>query len=108
MTGDSSDETDLPNMLSLTDKLVLRFCKSFVNNSLANIKLSKNQLSTMVQLAGDLARLFQPLLKTGLSLMIVIRLPLAESIFISLGLTVAALSLDAGIHKNILDQGCQH
>ena len=105
MIGDSSDDTNLPNILSLTDKLVLRFCKSFANNSLANIKLSKNQLATMMQLAGDLARLFQPLLKTCLSLMIVTGFPLAEGILISLGLIVAALSVDTGIHKKYLGSG---
>ena len=105
MIGDSSDDTNLPNILSLTDKLVLRFCKSFANNSLANIKLSKNQLATMMQLAGDLARLFQLLLKTGLSLMIVTGFPLAEGVLISLGLIVAALSVDARIYKKYLGSG---
>ena len=105
MIGDSSDDTNLPNILSLTEKLVLRFCKSFANNSLANIKLSKNQLATMMQLAGDLARLFQLLLKTGLSLMIVTGFPLAEGVLISLGLIVAALSVDARIHEKYLGSG---
>ena len=40
---------DFPHELLLTDTLVLRLSKSFANGSLANIKLSKTQLFTIVQ-----------------------------------------------------------
>ena len=47
---------------------VANICKAFVNNSSINIKLSKNQLSKMIQSGGFLGRLLDPLLKTGLPL----------------------------------------
>ena len=51
MTSDSNDESDLPHKLSLlTNSKVLRLCKTFGNNSLANIKWSKTQLSKIVKL----------------------------------------------------------
>ena len=43
--------------------------KISANNSSANIKLSKSQLSKIVQSRGFLGRLLQSLLKTGLPLM---------------------------------------
>ena len=52
MTGDSNDETNFPHKLLLTDRQVSRLRKPFANNSAANIKLSKTQLSEMVQLGG--------------------------------------------------------
>ena len=54
---------------------------------------------------GFLARLFGPLLKTGLPLMKNLIKPLAKSVLILLGLTAAASAADAGIHKKILGSG---
>ena len=48
--GDFNDETNFPHKLLLNDRQVSRFRKAFPNNSPANIKLSKTQLSNMVQL----------------------------------------------------------
>ena len=45
MIGDSNNDTNLPHKLLLTDRKVLKHHKAFANNSLANIKLSKTQLS---------------------------------------------------------------
>ena len=56
-------------------------------------------------LGGFLARLFGPLLKTGLPLMKNLIKPLAKSVLILLGLTAAASAADAGIHKKILGSG---
>ena len=44
MISDFNDET---HNLLLTDTQVLKFCKAFANNSSANIKLLKTQLSKM-------------------------------------------------------------
>ena len=52
--------------LLLTNTQVSKFCKAFVNNSLVNLKLSKTDLSKMVQLGGFLGRLLGPLIKNGL------------------------------------------
>ena len=48
-----------------------------------------------------LSRFLRPLLKVGLPLIENILRPLAKSILISLGSTVAALATDAGIQKKI-------
>ena len=65
-----------------------------------DIKLSKTQLSGMVQLGGFLGRLLGQLLKTGLPLIKISITTLAKSILIPLGLTAAAPAADVGIHKN--------
>ena len=56
--ADSNYETVAPKLL-LTDRSVSRFCKAFVSNSSANIKLSKTQLSKMVHLGGFMSLLDQ-------------------------------------------------
>ena len=53
----------------------------------------------MTQTGGFLGKLLGPLLKTGLSLMKNIIKPLAKSVLIPSGLTTAASTADAGIHK---------
>ena len=52
--GDSNDDTNFPEKSLLTDTQVLRLCKAFANSLLATLKLSKKQLSKMVQLRGFL------------------------------------------------------
>ena len=52
----------------LTNTQVFRFRKTFVNNSSANIKVSKAQLDKIRQSGGLLGRLLGPLLKTELPL----------------------------------------
>ena len=96
MIGDN--ENNFPHKLLLTNTQVSNLCKAFANNSSANIKLSKTQLSKMIQSGGFLSKLLGPLLKTGLPLSNVIK-PLAKSILIPLGLTAAASATDAGVHK---------
>ena len=83
----------------MTNTQVLNLRKAFVNNSSANIKLSKTQLPKMIQSGGFLARLLGPSLKTGLPLISNVIKPLAKSVLIPLGLTAAASAVDAGIHE---------
>ena len=63
MVGDN--ETNFSHKLLLTNRQVSNLRKAFANHSLADIKLSKTQLSNMIQLGGFLGRLLGPLLKTG-------------------------------------------
>ena len=95
----SDDETNFPDKLLLTNRQVENLCKAFVNKSPTDIKLSKTQLSRMIQSGGFLGRLLGPLLKTGLLLAKNIIKPLTKSLLISLGLTAAASAADARIHK---------
>ena len=104
MIGDSNDRTNVPHDLLLTDRQVSRFHKAFANNESANLKLSKTQLSKIVQSGGFLGRLLRPLLKTGLPLLKNRFKLLAKSILIPLWLTAAAAA-DAGMHKKILRLG---
>ena len=88
MIGD--DETNFPHKLLLTNRQVANLRKAFANHSSADIKLSKTQLSKMIQSGGFLSRLLGPLLKTGL--------PLVKNV-IPLGLTAAASAAGAGIQN---------
>ena len=67
MIGDN--ETDFPHKLLFTNRQVSNLRNAFASNSSTDIKLSKTQLSRMIQSIGFLGRLLGPLLKTELSLM---------------------------------------
>ena len=103
MIGDN--ETNFPHKLLLTNRQVANLRKAFANYLSTDIKLSKTQLSKMIQLGGFLGRLLGRLLKTGLPLMKNVIKPLAKSVVIPLGLTAAASAENAGIHKKILGSG---
>ena len=105
MIGNSDYETNFPHKLLLTNRQVANLCKHFANNSSTDIKLSKIQLSEMVQSVGFLGRLLGPLLKTGLPLIKNVIKPIAKAVLIPLGLTAAASTADAGTHKKILCSG---
>ena len=66
MIGNSNDETNFPHELLLTNRQVANLRKAFANNSSTDIKLSKTQLSKMIQSGEFLGRLLGPLLKIGL------------------------------------------
>ena len=68
MIGNSDDETNFPHESLLTNRQVAHFRKAFANYSSTDIKLSKTQLSKVMQSGGFLGRLLGPLLKTGLPL----------------------------------------
>ena len=101
MIGDN--ETNFPHKLLLTNRQVSNLRKAFANHLSTDIKLSKTQLSKMIQSGGFLGRLLGSLLKTGLPLIKNVIKALAKGILIPLGLTA-----DAGIHKKILGSGHNH
>ena len=70
MVGNSNDNINFPNELLLT------------NRQVADIKLSKTQLSKMIQPGGFLGKLLGPLLKTELPLIKNVIKPLAKSVLI--------------------------
>ena len=98
-----NNENNFSHELLLTDRQVSNLCKSFANNSSADVKLSKTQLSKMIQSEGFISRLLGPLIKPELPLIKNVIKPLAISVLIPLELTAAAA--DAGIHKKILGSG---
>ena len=69
MIGNSDDGTNFPYKLLFTNRQVANLHNVFANNSSTDIKLSKNQLSKMMQSEGILGRILGPLLKTGVPLM---------------------------------------
>ena len=103
MIGDN--ETNFPHKLLLTNRQVSNLRKAFANHLSADIKLSKLQLSKMIQSGGFLGRLLSPLLKTWLPLIKNVIKPLVKSVLIPIGLTAAVSAADAGIHKKIFGSG---
>ena len=108
MVGNSSDNTNFPHELLLTDRQVTNIRKAFANNLSTDIKFSNAQLSKMIQSDGFLGKLLGLLLRTGLPLMKSVIKPLAKSVIVPLVLTAAASAADAGIHKRILGSGSDH
>ena len=100
MIGDN--DTDFPHKLLLTNRQVSNLRKAFANYLSAHIKLSKTQLSKMIQSEGFLGRILGPLLKTGLPSIKNVIKPLDKNVLIPLGLTAAASAAIAGIYKKIL------
>ena len=99
MIDNSDDETNFPCKLLLTNTEVTNLCKTFTNYLSTDIKLSKTQLSKMIQSRGFLGRLLAPLLKTGLPLMKNVIQSIAKGVLIPLALTAASYAADAGIHR---------
>ena len=66
MIGNSGYNTNFPHKLLLTNGQVSSLRKSFAKNTSADIKLSKTQLSKMIQSGGFLRRLLGSLLRTVL------------------------------------------
>ena len=93
------NETNFHHKLLLTNRQVASLCKTFANYLSVNIKLSKAQLSKMIQSGEFIGRLLGRLLKARLPLIKNEIKPLAKSVIIPLGLTAAASRADAGIHK---------
>ena len=90
MIGNWGDNTKFPHELLLTNRQVANLRKAFAKNISTDIKLSKTQLSKMIQSGGFLGKLLGPLLRTGLPLMKCVIKPFSKSVLIPLGLTAAA------------------
>ena len=98
-------ENDLPHELLLTTREKTKLRNVFNNNMSTDLKLSRAQISKIIQSGRFLGRLLGPLLKTGLPLIKNVIKPLAKSVLIPLGLTAEASAADAGIHKKYEDLG---
>ena len=86
---------DLPHALLLTTRQKTKLRNAFNNNMSTDLKLSKPQISKIIQSAGFLGSLLSklavPLMKVGI--------PLAKSVLTSSGITAVASAIDAGIKK---------
>ena len=80
---------NLPHELLLTTRQTTRLRHAIENNMSTDIKLSKAQISKIIQSGGFLGKLLGPLLKTGLPLLKSVIKPLGL-----LGLTAASSAID--------------
>ena len=85
---------NLPHELLLTRRQITKLRNAIENNMETDIKLSKAQISKIIQSGGFLGKLLGPLLKTGLPLLKSVMKPLGL-----LGLTAASSAMDAGVQK---------
>ena len=92
---------DLPYELLLTTRQKTKLRNAFNNNTSADIKLSKAQITKIIQSGGFLGSLLSklagPLMKVAL--------PFAKNVLASLGIAAAASALDARIQKKIHGPG---
>ena len=90
-----SNGNNLPHELLLTTRQKTKVRNAFNNNMSTDLKLSKAQISKIIQSGGFLGSLLNklagPLMK--------IAVPLAKNPLAPLGITAAALATDAGIQK---------
>ena len=86
---------NLPNELLLTTRQKTKLRNAFNNNMSTDLKLSKAQISKIIQSGGFLGSLLSklagPLMKVAI--------PLAKNVLAPLGITAAASAIDAGIKK---------
>ena len=95
------DGNNLPHELLMTTRQKPKIRNAFNNNMSADIKLSKVQITKIIQsgrfLGSLLSKLAGPLMK--------IAVPLAKNVLAPLGITAAASALDAGIQEKIHGSG---
>ena len=65
MVGNSKDNTNFPHELLLTNRQVANLPQAFANYLSTDIKLSKTQLSKMIQSGGFLGKLLGPYEELG-------------------------------------------
>ena len=85
---------NLPHKLFLTQRQKTKLRNNIENNLQTDIKLSKVQISKIIQSGRFLGKILGPLLKTGLPLLKSVIKPLGL-----LGLTVASSAIDAGVQN---------
>ena len=87
------DGNNLPHDLLLKTRQKIKLRNAFNNNMSTNLKLSRTQISKIIQSGGFLGSLLSklagPLMKVGI--------PLAKIVLALLGITAAASAVNAGI-----------
>ena len=101
MVSNSNNNTNFPHELLLTNRQVANIRKAFANYTSINIKLSKTQLSKMMQSGGFLGNLLGklagPLMKVAMLL--------AKNVLAPLGISAAMSAIHGSIKKKILGSG---
>ena len=92
------DGNNLPHELLLTTRQKTKLKNAFNNNMSTDLKLSKAQITKIIQSGGFLGALLSklagPLMRVAV--------PLAKNILAALGITAAASAIDAGIRKKYM------
>ena len=90
---------DLPHELLLTTRQKTKLRNAFNNNMSTGLKLSRAQISKLIQSGGFLGSLLSklagPLIKVAIALV-------AKNVLAPLGITAAASGIDAGIQKEYM------
>ena len=101
MVSNSNDNTNFPRELLLTNRQVANIRKAFANHSSIDTKLSKIQLSKMIQSGGFLGNLLGKLAGP----LMTVAMPLAKNVLAPLGLSAAMSAIDGSIKKKMLGSG---
>ena len=101
MVTNSNDNTNFPHQLLLTNRQVANIRKAFAKNTSNDIKLSKTQLSKMIQSGGFLGNLLGKLA----GLLMKVAMPLAKNVLAPLGIFAAISAIDGSIKKKMLGAG---
>ena len=91
---------NLPHELFLTQRQTTKLRNAIENNLQTDIKLSKAQISKIIQSGLFLGKILGPLLKTGLPLLKSVIKPLGL-----LGLTAASSAIDPNVQKKVYGSG---
>ena len=95
------DGNDLAHEFLLTTRQKTKLRNAFNNNMSTDLKLSKAQISKIIQSGGFLGSLLSklagPLMKVAI--------PLAKNVLAPLGITAATSAIDAGIQKKVRGSG---
>ena len=93
---------DIPHELLLTTRQKTKLRNAFNNNISTDLRLSKAQISKIIQSGGFLGSLLSKLA----GLLMKVAIPLAKIVLAPLGITAAASLIDAGIQKKhmVLEQ----
>ena len=102
MVSNSNDNTNFPHELLLTNRQVANIRKAFAKNASTDIKLSKTQLSKMIQSGGFLGNLLGNLLAGPL---MKVAMTLAKNVLAPLGISAAMSAIDRSIKKKMLGSG---
>ena len=89
------NENDLPHELLLTTRQKTKLRNAFNNNMSIDLKLSKAQISKIIQSGGFIGSLFSKLASPFLK----VAIPLAKKVLTSLGITAPVSVIDLGIQK---------
>ena len=100
MDGRMFNGNNLRHEFLLTTRQTTKLRNAIETNLQTDIKLSKAQISKIIQSGRFLGKIFGPLLKTGLPLLKSAIKPLGL-----LGLTAASSAIDAGVQKKVYVSG---